>query len=121
MSTVIKELVVGGQEKRREKIMNYASPKILLKSLSLHGAFPRGGGGGGMGDGGVNSLGSGSVANSIKVSPRYGALCGSQRLPVMRDRTLYAIMYDMMIWWHTGPCLKFHALSNSEVLIADAG
>ena len=91
------------------------------------GLFPRGGRGwdGGWGSEflgfGSTTVVSGSVANSIKVSPRYGALCGSQRLPIMRDRTLYAIMYDMMIWWHTGPCLKFHALSNSEVLIADAG
>ena len=38
-------------KKRREKIMNYASPKILLKSLSLHGAFPPGGEGVGWGMG----------------------------------------------------------------------
>ena len=37
--------------------MNYAGPKILLKSLSLQN-FPPGGGRGWVGDGGVNSLGS---------------------------------------------------------------
>ena len=121
MSTVMKELVVA--DRKEGKIMNYAGPKILLKSLSSHGDFAPGGrvsldGGRGsefLGFGGTRWV-CGSVANSIKLPLDMG---------LMRIAT--AATYEgsnlicEYVWWHAGPCLKFHALSNLEkVLIAQS-
>ena len=92
-------------DREEGNIKNYAGPKILLESLSFHGDFAPGGGGLGVGWGrdfpafGGTRLCSGSVANSIKLAPRYWPYADRNGCHLRRDRTLYASMMTRRSLW----------------------